>query len=104
MRLSKQSRFNDPLPPRPLVLAIGVVLIVANCYWIALGRATDQSYTTNISLYFNVIFSLFLLVLANLGLREFRPRSAFRQGEILVIYVMLSIASSLSGLLSLIHI
>ena len=98
MRLSKQSRFNDPLPPRPLVLAIGVILIVANCYWIALGRATDQSYTTNISLYFNVIFSLFLLVLANLGLREFRPRSAFRQGEILVIYVMLSIASSLSGL------
>ncbi|MAE20664.1 hypothetical protein CMK12_17340, partial [Candidatus Poribacteria bacterium] len=61
MQLGKQSRFNDPFLPRPLT--IGVILIVANCYWIALGRATDQSYTTNISLYFNVIFSLFLLAL-----------------------------------------
>ena len=63
-----------------------------------MGRATDQSYTTNISLYFNVIFSLFLLTLLNLPLRRFLPTSALSQGELLVVYVMLSIASSLAGL------
>ena len=94
MKQTRMQTFPSLLP----ALTIGILLIIANCYWIAMGRATDQSYTTNISLYFNVIFSLFLLTLLNLPLRRFLPTSALSQGELLVVYVMLSIASSLAGL------
>ena len=93
---NKQRTTDTPLSQR--ALTIGIILIVVNCYWISMGRVTDQSYTTNISLYFNVIFSVFLLTLLNTFLRKFLPRFAFHQGEVLLIYVMLSIASSLSGL------
>ena len=94
MKQTRTQAFPSLLP----ALIIGIVLIVANCYWIAMGRATDQSYTTNISLYFNVIFSVFLLTLLNLPLKRFLPTFALSQGELLVVYVMLSIASSLAGL------
>ncbi len=93
----KQTR-KQTFPSLRRALTIGVVLIVANCYWIGMGRATDQSYTTNISLYYNVVFSLFLLTLFNVPLKKFLPASALSQGELLVVYVMLSIASSLAGL------
>ena len=93
----KQTR-KQTFPSLLRALTIGVVLIVANCYWIGMGRATDQSYTTNISLYYNVVFSLFLLTLFNVPLKKFLPASALSQGELLVVYVMLSIASSLAGL------
>ena len=93
---NKQRTTDTPLSQR--ALTIGIILIVVNCYWISMGRVTDQSYTTNISLYFNVIFSVFLLTLLNTFLRKFLPRFAFHQGEVLLIYVMLSISSSLSGL------
>ena len=79
-------------------LAIGLILILVNSYWIAMGRATNQSYTTNISLYFNVIFTIFVLTLLNLPLRKFMPKHALSQAELLIVYVMLSISSSLAGL------
>jgi len=87
-------------PPRTILraLAIGPVLVIINCYWIMMGRATHQSYPTNISLFFNVVFSLFLLCLLNLLLKRFLPRSALSQAELLVVYVMLSVASALCGL------
>lgn len=63
-----------------------------------MGRATDQSYPTNISLLFNVVFSLFILSLLNLLLKKYLPKFALNQGELLIIYVMLSVASASSGL------
>ena len=77
---------------------IGIFLIVVNCYWVGMGRTTDQSYTTNISLYFNVIFILLILSILNFPLRKFLPKFALTQGELLVVYIMLSIASSMAGL------
>jgi len=79
-------------------LAIGLALVIINCYWIMMGRATHQSYPTNISLFFNVVFSLFLLSLLNLLLKRLLPRSALSQVELLVVYVMLSVASAPCGL------
>jgi len=86
-------------PPTILrALTIGLVLVIINCYWVMMGRATHQSYPTNISLFFNAVFSLFLLSLLNLLLKRFLPRSALNQAELLVVYVMLSVASALCGL------
>ena len=76
-------------------ILIGALLTIPNVYWIL--DSAGQGYPTTISLYFNVIFCIFLLTGANLALTRVMPRIAFQQGELLTIYVMLAIASSLAG-------
>ncbi|MBC8232037.1 hypothetical protein H8E77_21010 [bacterium] len=98
-------------------ILIGLALIPFNAYWIM--DSAGQGYPTTVSLYFNVIFCVFILAGLNwlvvklLG-RSWMPdfsrgnspakagRSGFAgqflsQGELLTVYVMLSIASSLAG-------
>ena len=74
---------------------LGTVLIVPNTYWIL--DSAGQGYPTTISLYFNVVFCIFVLTGANLILTRVTSRFAIQQGELLTIYVMLAIASSLAG-------
>ena len=96
-------------------ILIGLALIPFNAYWIM--DSAGQGYPTTVSLYFNVIFCIFILAGLNwlvvrlLGRnREENPpsptfskggkgnsRLAIGQGELLTVYVMLSIASSLAG-------
>ena len=64
-------------------------------YWIL--DSAGQGYPTTISLYFNVIFCIFAILGVNLILVRIAPRVAMQQGELLTIYVMLAIASSLAG-------
>ena len=73
---------------------IGLLLIPPNAYWIASGEATS----TTVSLFFNVIFILFVLLLINLSIKRILPNVALNQGELLIIYVMLSISSGIAGL------
>ena len=49
------------------------------------------------SLFPNVIFSLLLLTLLNLLLKRYLPKFALSQGELLVIYTMMCLASALCG-------
>ena len=53
---------------------------------------------STISLFFNVVFVLFFLVLANSLLRRVRPRWALSQGELIIVYIMLAIGTALAGL------
>ena len=76
-------------------ILIGTILTIPNVYWIL--DSAGQGYPTTISLYFNVIFCIFILTGTNLALKRITPRLAFSQGELLTIYVMLAIASSLAG-------
>ena len=76
-------------------ILIGTALTIPNVYWIL--DSAGQGYPTTISLYFNVIFCIFIFTGANLVLARVVPRVAFQQGELLTIYVMLAIASSLAG-------
>ncbi|MCZ6678582.1 MAG: hypothetical protein O7E52_15205 [Candidatus Poribacteria bacterium] len=75
-------------------IIIGALLLPANAYWIASGEATS----TTVSLFFNVIFILFVLLLLNRVIKQILPRAALNQGELLIIYVMLSISSGIAGL------
>ena len=72
---------------------IGTLLLPANAYWIASGEATS----TTVSLFFNIIFILFVLLLLNLLLKQIAPHAALNQGELLIVYVMLSISSGNCG-------
>jgi hypothetical protein len=56
------------------------------------------AYPTCISLFFNVVFTLFVLQVLNLILVRLLPQLAFSSHDLLIIYTMLSIASGISGL------
>ena len=48
--------------------------------------------------FFNIIFILFVLLLLNLLFKQIAPHAALNQGELLIVYVMLSISSGIAGL------
>ena len=79
-------------------IVIAVLLIPINCYWIIEMEVIRYSgHPVTISLFFNVIFCLFLLVGINQILKHFWPQHQLAQAELVVIYLMLSIASGISG-------
>lgn len=103
--LREPNRFPASLPaPRKApaitgrVLVLGAVLIPLNILWLhQLEIVWYSAQPTTISLYFHVIFTILALMCANLLLRRIRPSWALRQAELLVIYIMLAISSSLAG-------
>ncbi|MGQ9608439.1 MAG: DUF6785 family protein [bacterium] len=81
---------------RPIVISL--IIIPVNALWLILMEEFRYSgHPTTASLSFNVIFWLFLLTLINFILKKITPKFALRRGELLIIYVMLAIASSISG-------
>ena len=79
-------------------IVIAVLLIPINCYWIIEMEVIRYSgHPVTISLFLNVIFCLFLLVGINQILKHFWPQHQLAQAELVVIYLMLSIASGISG-------
>lgn len=79
-------------------VALGLVLIPVNCLWVMLAELGWYSgFPTCLSLFFNAVFTITPLVLANLVLQRYRPSWALAPGEILVVYTMVSIASGLAG-------
>ncbi len=89
------------IPKSPVsarALLVGAALTPLNVLWIhQLEIVWYSACPTTISLYFNVIFTLLVLMGANLLLRRRRPGWALQPAELLVVYVMLAISSSLAG-------
>ena len=56
-----------------------------------------MNFPAILTLLFNVIFILFLLVVINYPLKKYFPQIAFHQGELLTIYIMLCAATALNG-------
>lgn len=76
-------------------LALTAVLAPANTWWLyQMQEVWSVGNPTILSLYFNVVFVLCLLVLLNKLLRVLRPAWALTQPELLVVYVLLSITTS----------
>ena len=79
-------------------ILIAVILIPINCYWIIEMEVIRYSgHPVTISLFFNVIFSLFVVIGFNQLLHRFLPRLALVQSELVMVYLMLSIASGITG-------
>lgn len=82
--------------PRAIITAI--LLIPINNYWIFYTEVVRYAgHPTTISLFYNAVFILLLLVAANTLLKRFMPSMAYSQGELLTIYIMINIASALAG-------
>ena len=79
-------------------LIIAIILIPINCYWVIEMEVIRYSgHPVTISLFFNVIFSIFVLIAINLLLKKYLPTHTLSQSELLVIYIMLSLASGVAG-------
>jgi len=50
-----------------------------------------------VSLFFNVIFCLAVLVMVNALLARWAPRWRLSQGELLTVYILLSLATAMCG-------
>jgi len=80
------------------VIIIGLVLLVANSYWVLMASEVWHSTQLTIaSLFFNAVFTLLILVLCNLVIRWIAPKFALSQADLLVIYVMMVMLSTISG-------
>ena len=76
---------------------ISLLLIPINSYWISMAVVWGQVAPTKVSLFVNVTFILFVLVPLNHLVRKASPKLALSQRELLVIYIMLCLASAVSG-------
>jgi len=80
------------------VIAIGLLLLLVNSYWVFMASEVWHSTQLTIaSLFFNAVFTLFVLVLINLALQRFLKRFAFSQADLLMIYVMVVMLTTISG-------
>ena len=77
---------------------LGLALIPVNSYCIMANHLKYWStLPTTISLIYNVIITLMVLIPVNFLIKRFLPRFALTQGEFLTIYVMLSVSSAIAG-------
>jgi uncharacterized membrane protein YwzB len=81
-----------------MVIAIGLLLLLVNSYWVFMASEVWHSTQLTIaSLFFNAVFTLFVLVLINLALQRFLKRFALSQADLLMIYVMVVMLTTISG-------
>ncbi len=79
-------------------LLIGLALIPLNCIWVVQVEIVHYSgHPTCLSIFSNAVFSLLLVMAANAGLRLARPSWALSQGELLTVYIMTALGSSLAA-------
>ena len=91
-----------PQIPNPGVtfraVMLGLMLIPVNTYFIMANHLKYWStLPTTLSLLYNVIITLLVLIACNFLIKRFLPRFALKQGEFLTIYVILSISSAIAG-------
>jgi len=79
-------------------VAIAVVLMPLNAYWVTqMELVRYEGHPTTVSLFFNTIFILTVLLCLDWLLGKLRPRWRLHRHELLVIYFMLCLASALAG-------
>jgi hypothetical protein len=77
---------------------IACLILPFNAYWvIQMEVVRYQGHPTTVSLFYNSVFILLVLLLASELTRRVAPRWALHRNELLVIYLMVTIASALAG-------
>ncbi len=83
---------------RGRVLVLCLLLLPANAWWIMQSEVVRYAgHPTTTSLFYNIVFWLCLLVAGNAALARFAPKLALDRGELLAVYAVLGIGSSLAG-------
>jgi len=76
---------------------LGSLLAAGNTWWVIISDTHGRDSGTALPLFITPVFLLFLLAGFNLLLRRFLPRQAFSAGELLTIYVMPVVTTSLAA-------
>jgi len=80
------------------ILLLGLVLVGFNSYWVLMGTEVWHSTQLTIaSLFFNAVFTLFILVLVNLVVQKLAPRLGMSQADLQTLYVMIVMLTTISG-------
>ena len=79
------------------VIVIGLVVVIINTYWVSVNNLVIGLVHNYMSLFSNAVFTLFVLILLNLLLRKFLPKHALSPSNLLVIYVMAVMITTVSG-------
>ncbi len=81
---------------RAVILALA--LMPVNTYFIITNEVKYiGTLATTMSLIYNVVISLTVLIIVNALLKRFLPRFVLQQGELMTIYMMLSLSSAIAG-------
>ncbi len=82
----------------PRAILIGLALMPLNCWWVTIVEVRWYSLDGScLPLFITPVFMLFCLAVLNLLLLRFVPRAALSQGELLIVYIMVVVSSTLSG-------
>ncbi len=80
---------------RSIVLAL--LLIPPNAYWSIHRGLIWGGPPATLSLFYNVVFTLFVLILLNKVIQIIFPQQALRPAEFVTVYTMLSLATAVGG-------
>ncbi len=75
----------------------GLILVVVNAYWVGIASELWYAVYTLVSPFSNAIFTLAVLIAFNIFLTRFVRPLAFTAGELLLIYIMVTMVSTISG-------
>jgi len=76
---------------------IGLILVVVNAYWVAIASEQWYCMFTLINPFSNAVFSLTVLIALGFLLKHISRHLSFSTAELLVIYVMVTMVSTISG-------
>ncbi|HEY3331013.1 MAG TPA: DUF6785 family protein [Capsulimonadaceae bacterium] len=83
---------------RARAIVLGLLLLPVNALWVVNMEFTRYSaHPTTVSLFFNCVFALLVLIGINKLVKIAKPTWAFSQAELLLIYSMLCIGSCMAG-------
>ncbi len=82
---------------RNRAILLGLLLVVVNVYWIAIMSELWYSLFTLVNPFSNAIFTLVLLIAVNFLFARLSKKALFSSAELLAIYVMITVASTISG-------
>ena len=91
------STANPPDVITKKALIVGLILVVVNAYWVGIASELWYAVYTLVSPFSNAVFTLFVLLGLNVFLRKGAPRLAFTPAELLLIYIMVTMVSTISG-------
>ena len=87
-----------PTPITKRAILIGVLLIIANSYWLAyIEMIWHTAHLTTVALSVNILFAILMITWLNMGVRAIAPSAALGQRDLLLIYSMLAVGSAFSG-------
>ena len=71
--------------------------MIVNAYWVGIASELWYAVYTLVSPFSNAVFTLVVLIALNVGLRKLSPRLAFTAAELLLVYIMVTMVSTISG-------